>query len=63
MSRLKAYLGDGAYVDYDGFAIILTTENGLQETNRIVLEPEIYIALTQYVEALMRHRAQSIPDV
>ena len=48
----KVYLGDGAYVDFDGFALILTTENGIQETNRIVLEPDVYNALTQYVERL-----------
>lgn len=49
---MKSYLGDGAYVDFDGFALVLTTENGISETNRIVLEPEVYTALVQYVEHL-----------
>lgn len=38
-SEFKQYLGDGAYVDFDGFAIILTTEDGVDTTNVVVLEP------------------------
>lgn len=52
MTMAKAYLGDGCYADFDGFGLVLTTENGIRETNRIVLEPEVYTALTQYVEQL-----------
>jgi len=48
----KVYLGDAVYIDYDGFALVLTTENGIATTNRIVLEPEVYSALVQYVEHL-----------
>lgn len=48
----KRYLGDGAYVDFDGFALVLTTENGISTTNRIVLEPEVYAALVEYVMEL-----------
>ena len=48
----KSYLGDGAYVDFDGFALVLTTENGVATTNTIVLEPEVYAALIAYVERL-----------
>ena len=35
----KTYLGDGAYIDYDGHEFILTTENGIKTTNTIYLEP------------------------
>jgi hypothetical protein len=45
----KVYLGDGAYVDCDGYAIVLTTENGIAVTNTIVLEPDVYRALVRYV--------------
>lgn len=46
----KVYLGDGVYMTIDEHNnVILTTENGLQETNRIVLEPEV---LTQFLYAL-----------
>ncbi len=48
----KVYLGDAVYVDFDGFALWLTTEDGLRETNRICLEPEVYRALTEYVARL-----------
>ena len=48
----KAYLGDAVYVDFDGFALWLTTEDGIRETNRICLEPELYRALTEYVARL-----------
>ncbi len=46
----KRYLGDGAYVDFDGFGLVLTTENGISTTNRIVLEPGVYFALVAYVD-------------
>lgn len=39
MPARKMYVGDGVYVEFDdqgGFT--LTTENGLEVTNRIVLE-------------------------
>jgi len=45
----KSYLGDGAYVDFDGWAIVLTTEDGISVTNRVVLEPEVFRALEAYV--------------
>jgi len=50
----KQYLGDGVYVDFDGFALVLTTENGIETTNTIVLEPEVYSALLAYVATLPR---------
>jgi hypothetical protein len=48
----KAYLGDAVYVEFDGGALVLTTEDGIRETNRIVLEPQVYGALEQYVQRL-----------
>lgn len=53
----KQYIGDGVYVDFDGFALTLTTEDGISASrNRIVLEPSVYSALTQYVESLSADR-------
>lgn len=49
---MKAYLGDSVYIDIDDLnRIILTTENGLPNdpSNRIVLEPEVAIALYIYL--------------
>lgn len=48
----KEYIGDGVYVDFDGWALVLTTENGIETTNRIVLETDVYTSLVNYVEAL-----------
>ena len=64
MSNQKYYLGDGAYVDFDGYALILTAENGIEATNTIVLEPQVYAALVAYVEELRIRRqvAQHMRD-
>lgn len=48
----KFFLGDGVYAFFDGFALVLTTENGIETTNRIVLEPDVWVALTAYVARL-----------
>ena len=48
----KQYLGDGAYADFDGWSVVLTTENGLTETNRIVMEPEVTTAFLRWLERL-----------
>jgi hypothetical protein len=49
---MEAYLGDGAYVRFDGYALELTTNNGIRVTNRIVLEPEVYERLVAFVARL-----------
>jgi hypothetical protein len=51
----KIYIGDSVYVDDSDGRLTLTTENGYPDDprNRIVLEPEVYRALVNYVE---RHR-------
>jgi hypothetical protein len=49
MNVAKDYLGDSVYAEFDGFGIVLTTENGDGPSNRIVLEPEVLTALNRYV--------------
>lgn len=49
---MKQYLGDSVYVDFDGYALTLTTENGYGASNTIVLEPAVYGALLTYVDRL-----------
>jgi hypothetical protein len=51
---MKVYLGDGAYAQFDGYAVVLTTENGIETTNRIVLEPEVWEALANFVADLKK---------
>lgn len=48
----KMYLGDGVYVSFDGYALTLTTADGISTTNTIVLEPPVYAALIAYVDRL-----------
>jgi hypothetical protein len=50
MSIQKEYLGDAVYAQFDRFgALVLTTEDGISVTNRIVLEPDVLAALEDYV--------------
>lgn len=49
----KVYIGDGVYVDFDGYGFILTTENGIEVTNTVVLEPEIFDSLVAYVSRVI----------
>lgn len=58
MSETKRYIGDSVYADFDGYLIVLTTENGYGPSNTIYLEPEVYVALTKYVEELSQKRSE-----
>ena len=53
----RDYLGDGVYVDFDGFAIVMTSENGVSVLDRIVLEPQVMAALRRYV-----NRIKTLPE-
>lgn len=53
----KVYLGDGVYATVDDYGVVtLTTENGIETTNRIVLEPEVMRALERFVGGEERSR-------
>ena len=45
----KQYIGDGVYVMFNGHQFILTTENGFEVTNIIILDLDVYSSLTAYV--------------
>jgi hypothetical protein len=47
----KDYLGDGCYAERDDNTndIVLTTENGVEVTNRIVIEQAVWQALLQWI--------------
>lgn len=47
----KTYLGDGAYLSYDGYHLVLTTEDGISVQNIIYLEPQVYKALVRAVQS------------
>lgn len=44
----KKYIGDGVYIDYDGYQIILSTKG-----NMIVLNSGIYRNLRAYAKTLI----------
>lgn len=44
----QRYIGDGVYASFDGYQIILETQNGHETTNRIALENEVLQELDQY---------------
>jgi hypothetical protein len=50
--KIKKYLGNSVYAEFDGYAIVLTTDNGYGSSTPIVLEPNTYESLTRYVEQL-----------
>ena len=58
----KQYLGDGVYLQFDGFAYVLTTEDGVSVSNTIVLEPSVLTSLireTDIIKAqIQNHTAQ-----
>ena len=48
---MKVYLGDSVYATFDGYSVILTTENGLptDPSNTVVLEPSTIVALEDFI--------------
>ena len=57
MEAKREYLGDGVYAEFDGYHVWLITNDGITDTNRIALEPAVYVALTAYVARLTRANA------
>ena len=50
----KIYLGDAVYAEFDGHDITLTTEDGINTTNTIILEPTVVDAFVEYLETLRK---------
>jgi hypothetical protein len=50
----REYLGDGVYVEInaESNALTLFTANGIRETNRVVLEPEVLAKFEAFLERL-----------
>jgi hypothetical protein len=47
MTEKGAYLGDGVYVTFDGYSVVLTTANGT-----VFLDPDVLVALITYCRGL-----------
>ena len=55
MQIAKTYLGDAVYAEIDVWGrLVLTTEDGIRATNRIVLEGQVWRALVAYMERAQR---------
>lgn len=52
----KEYLGDGVYVIKHQFGITLQTENGIEATNIIVMEPEVIEAFQTWLDRVFGER-------
>lgn len=48
----KVYLGDGVYSVFDGYHVVLTTENGISVSNTIFMEPRVMESLINYWKRL-----------
>ena len=46
----KQYLGDGCYVSFDGYSLVVTTENGMGAQNIVVMEPDVYASLRRFAQ-------------
>jgi len=51
---MPEYLGDSVYADFDGYHIVLTTNNGYPDDprNRICLDPEVFESLLRFKKKL-----------
>lgn len=45
----KEYLGDSVYAEFDGYNVILTTNNYGPDTNTIYLEPNVIEKLNNFI--------------
>jgi hypothetical protein len=47
---MKEYLGDGVYIDFDGFQVVLTAENGISVTSTIYLDQAMIRGIIKFVK-------------
>lgn len=52
----KDYIGDGIYIEDCGHNVSLTTENGLEVLNRVLIEPREWEAIKRYMERVENNR-------
>lgn len=53
IQTMKTYIGDSVYVEIDSYEeVVLTTENGITISNRIVLEKRVWQDLVKFVNSV-----------
>jgi len=58
MENYRKYLGDDAYIEFDGYHIVLTTGSGVTATNKIYMETEVFQKLVEYEKMLKKAIAE-----
>ncbi len=53
-TEIKDYLGDSVYAEFDGYHIVLTTNNGYGASNTIALDLSVYEALIQFKKRIFQ---------
>jgi hypothetical protein len=48
----ETYLGDGLYVEFDGYQLKLKANDNLYPTDTVYLEPQVYENLLKFVDQL-----------
>ena len=51
MDSPTTYLGDGVYARFDGYYIWLWTSNGVETSQKIAIEPEVFTKLLKFASA------------
>ena len=54
----KRYIGDAVYANFDGYHIVLTTSDGIRDTNTIALEPGVMNSLIKFKNDLTKAIAE-----
>ena len=57
MKFKKTYIGDSVYVDWDGYHVVLTTSDGVYDSNEILLEEAVMNNLLKYYEKIRKDNA------
>lgn len=52
---MKDYIGDGVYVEYDGYGIALNANDATNPTDSIYLEPEVCAGLLRFIQRVQEH--------
>ena len=63
MTRNKTYLGDGVYIEESPSSLnlfILTTENGIETTNKIYLDPFVSLRLLDVLAEKLGFKKDSL---
>jgi len=49
----KVYLGDSVYAEFDGYNIILSANNGYEDSDMIALDPDVQVNLVKFIERIV----------